>query len=97
MPSSHFTGTLHVWICRDCGKRSYAKRDPIAHERAIRTDTDYGTRRDYVWCGPFDRYIAALDDSRPQRDASKMLHLGSPSRPAEEYEDDPNAGIEAPF
>jgi hypothetical protein len=87
---------VHVFICRGCGKRSYAKRDPIAHERREYTDTDYGGRRcEHVWCGPFDRYTAVLDTSRPQRDASTMPHLGTPSRPAKSWEDD--AGIEVPF
>ncbi|HWT25848.1 MAG TPA: hypothetical protein VN213_20250 [Solirubrobacteraceae bacterium] len=94
MPSAE---TIHVWICRHCGKRSYAKRDPIAHERRVYSDTDYGRRADFVWCGPFDRYVAALDTEKPQRDASKMPHLGQPSRPPVEHEEDPNAGIEVPF
>jgi hypothetical protein len=88
---------VHVFICRGCGKRSYAKRDPIAHERREKHDTDYGERWEHVWCGPFDRYIATLDTSRPQRDASTMKHLGTNSRPAQEFEEDPNAGIEVPF
>lgn len=88
---------VRVWVCRSCGKRSYAKRDPIAHERGIVTDTDYGQHREYVWCGPFDRYIATLDTSAPQRDASQMTHLGTPSRRAQDFHEDPNAGIEVPF
>jgi hypothetical protein len=88
---------VHVFICRGCGKRSYAKRDPIAHERREYTDTDYGRRCEFIWCGPFDRYVATLDASKPQRDASAMTHLGTSSRPAEEYQEDPNAGIEVPF
>lgn len=88
---------VHVWICRDCGKRSYAKRDPVAHERRVYADTDYGRRCERFWCGPFDRYVATLDTSRPQRDASTMPHLGTPSRPAQEWEEDPNVGIEVPF
>jgi hypothetical protein len=78
---------VHVFVCRGCGKRSYAKRDPIAHERAVTTTSEDGQtkRRDYLWCGPFDRYVATLDTSRPQRDASKMEHLGTPSRPPDEW------------
>lgn len=91
------TDTIHVFICRGCGKRSYAKRDPIAHERGEKTDTDYGERKDFVWCGPFDRYVATLDTTKPPRDAATMPHLGTPSRKPVEWEEDPNVGIEVPF
>jgi hypothetical protein len=78
---------VHVWICQGCGRRSYARRDPITHQRHVDTPTDYGQRREYVWCGPFWRYVAVLDTSRPKRDPASLPHLGTPSRPAEEYED----------
>ncbi len=81
------TPQVFVWICRHCGKRSYARRDPIAHHRAVVTPTDYGQRRDYLWCGPFDRYVATLDRSRAQRDAAAMPHLGTRARPPDEYDE----------
>lgn len=79
----------YVWICRECGKRSYAKKDPIAHERRVRVWLPkHGSVRHYVWCGPFDRYVCTLDDSRPQRDASTMEHLGTRSKSSQIEDDD---------
>jgi hypothetical protein len=70
---------VHVFICRGCGKRSYAKRDPIAHERREKHDTDYGERWEHVWCGPFDRYIATLAlQAEPQQALHERL-AGDPA------------------
>jgi hypothetical protein len=80
--------SVHVWICRKCGKLSRAKRDPIAHERGAAWDTDYGRQCYYVWCGPFDRYVATLDTSKPQRDASRVARLGTQSRAPDEFPKD---------
>lgn len=90
--------TFIVWRCRECGKRSYAKRDPIAHHRWVETidDDGFAVGRHAVWCGPFDRFIATPDHSKPPREA--LPHLGEPvGGRSYEFEDDPNAGIEAPF
>lgn len=80
----------HVWICRCCGKRSYAKRDPIAHERRERVYSPErrGEVRQYVWCGPFDRYVCALDTDKPQRDAASLPHLGTFSKSSEIWDED---------
>lgn len=61
--------TVTIWRCRECGKWSHAKRDPIAHGRYVDTLDDDGCKvgRHTVWCGPFDRLTAQLDDTKPQR------------------------------
>jgi hypothetical protein len=80
----------HVWICRHCGKRSYAKKDPIAHERreVVYDSERRGSVRRYFWCGPFDRYVCTLDTEKSQRDAATLPHLGTPSKSGEVWDCD---------
>jgi hypothetical protein len=69
------TGTHEtLWRCRECGKWSHAKRDPIAHKRWVSVD-DPATNADggtyygqgwFVWCGPFDRWEARHNDPSPR-------------------------------
>lgn len=53
-----------LWICRECGKVSSARRDPIRHVRW--EHEQYEGRK--LRCGPFDRFTATRDD-RPLRPA----------------------------
>lgn len=87
--------TFLCWRCRECGKRSYAKRDPIAHHRWADTVED-GQKigRSAVWCGPFDRYVARLDVSKPQR--PPLPHLGEPVGRSYEFNED-DGGLGVPF
>lgn len=58
-----------VWRCRECGKWSHAKRDPIRHKRWHQhgeKDPDLGTEGWFIWCGPFDRWTAQHDDPKPR-------------------------------
>jgi hypothetical protein len=91
----------HVWICRHCGRRSYAKKDPIAHERRenVYDPERLGVVRRYFWCGPFDRYLCTLDTAKPQRDATPMSHLGTPSKSDDVWDEDEgwHADDEVPF
>lgn len=63
-----------LWRCRECGKWSHAKRDPIQHRRwesvpDPATDEDGTPYREqgwFVWCGPFDRWEAHYSDPSPR-------------------------------
>jgi hypothetical protein len=72
--------TAVLWRCRECGKWSHAKRDPIAHKRWHHVEGEPAWRGWFVWCGPFDRWEARHSDpnSRP-----KLPHLGEPVSPME--------------
>lgn len=61
-----------LWRCRECGKWSSAKRDPIRHKRWHKVEGRESWRGWFVWCGPFDRWTVQLKDPSP-RDALPSL------------------------
>lgn len=47
-----------LWRCRECGKWSHAKRDPIRHKRWHHEADGMPPVGWFVWCGPFDQWAA---------------------------------------
>lgn len=82
-----------AWRCEGCGKWSHAKRRPVTHRRFVKHDTDYGEYVEEKLCGPFARYVLALDDPSPPAPSPRIGEIVSKV----EFEEDPNAGIEVPF
>jgi hypothetical protein len=82
------SATETLWRCRECGKWSHAKRDPIQHKRwqpapDVATDEDgmpYRGQGWFVWCGPFDRWETRHSDPSPR---PALLNLGEPVSYAE--------------
>jgi hypothetical protein len=88
-------GTVTLWRCRECGKWSPAKRDPIRHQRSITEVDAYGNGESRtVVCGPFDRYMASRDMRHIRR--KPLPNLGEVLE-TRDLSEDPNAGIEVPF
>jgi hypothetical protein len=83
-----------LWRCRECGKWSTAKRDPIRHERSVVEDDGYGRNVRMVVCGPFDPWVAFPFTSPNPRPA--LPNLGE-TISEDYYAPDPNEGIEVPF
>lgn len=82
---------VELWRCA-CGKWSHAKRRPDAHQRV--EVVQEGEEDVLVWCGPFTRYVARLDDPDPPPDASPRIGQRVPG--SERFiGEDPNAGIPA--
>lgn len=75
-----------LWRCRECGKWSHAKRDPIRHKHwHPLPPTDDHPEPDkwegwWTWCGPFDRWVAVHDDPSPR---GYVFGLGEPVSYAE--------------
>jgi hypothetical protein len=64
-----------LWRCRECGKWSHAKRDPITHKRWHHGEGKPKYAGWFVWCGPFDRWTASHDDPAPR---APILNLNVP-------------------
>lgn len=101
---------VELWRCKVCGKWSHAERRPRAHQRVIPgsecpatvqpdccgpgSGCGGATPPEVVWCGPFERFVAALDDPSPPAPSARIGEPVPASEqrgwtPAPAVEDDP--------
>jgi hypothetical protein len=83
------SATFEMWRCSGCGAWSHAKRRPLAHQRFEKDEAEEVGYN--VWCGPFERFIAVVNDPSPPADSSR---IGQRVPDSERFiGEDPNAGI----
>jgi hypothetical protein len=84
------SATFEMWRCTGCGRWSHAERRPDAHQRTER-DEEKGVSY-AVWCGPFERFVAIINDPKPPPTQSPRIGQRVPD--SERFiGEDPNAGI----